>query len=295
MATQQVIRHRCKTEAEFRAIAEGRLTYAIRKEVDVEPDDLITFVHVDASGQEHVAHRRVASVANTKELEIPDDELVRYGLTLASLVQPEFGALEPLLATNRFIIGFALIKKDPHGPHLFGDPSYMPPAASPTIDPGFLLQELGVNSWPDGLFSCMVLGREDRSVPGHPVADLTELVVMVRTRNEDDVDVFVRVNDMLLRTGSLQDLYARPVVPHFGEEENVFDSPPAGGGYDPESEEDMFEWAAAQADAAVLQGLSPDADAILRQFEAEMELNDGPDDGTDDPSSMDYAPEVDDR
>jgi len=237
---------------ELERIVAGHVTFSIRDRNDVEPGDILSFVYTDEDGKEHTAHRRVVDVVNTKDRDIPDDELVRYGITVAGLVLPEIGSLDALVAGEFVVIGLGF-QKQRHDVILISPPAYLPPLTTPEVDLDVFTDSLMIPAWPDGMYTCMVKGTlvgDPRNAERQRI-DIVETIIMLRVLEGAD-DMFLRVDPMRLRTGKAQDMQGRILVP-WTEEQALQIEPVSGetSPFVPMDDEELLEYGSAMTDSMV--------------------------------------------
>ncbi len=163
----QHIKKRCGKNT-LEAIERGDRTFEIFVDdsVNLEPGDLITseeWSHEDEKYTGRRITRKVAYALNTKDLHIPGDEVIRYGVTVYGTVPPEAGTLRSLIGFSYLVSAIVKVEEDEE-PEIVNGPFYVPPLSSPPFLDMGILEPMAIEKWPGGLydFTVMVMRDEKR-------------------------------------------------------------------------------------------------------------------------------------
>jgi len=200
--------------------------------VELQEGDLLEF----DDQQGHQVVRRVDSILYSRDLLHEGEE--DQGVTVVGLSRGTVGPLGTAFGGNGIAVGFAL-ERHQGKTDVATPPQYLPALVCPPIELDVVLEQLQVDHWPDGVFSILLSARvPPRPEAGRLSVEVRETLVLALTRQQD-VDVFIEVDQRLLRIGKLQDGYGKDLDPYFGQEDDDAAGPRAG--LDAEAPLDYFE------------------------------------------------------
>jgi len=178
---------------------------------DIEKNDVI--VYEDPEGRKTA--RYADNIAYGHELNLHIAEGSEQDFTIMGLNASPASVLEALFASGSIMIGIGMEIHEKQ-PYLIHETQYLPVLACEPIDPTVLLETLKIENWPDGCFSILFLAKAMDVSTGRPVLQITDYTVMSLTQMQG-ADVFVEVDQRLLRAGKIRDRFGRYLEPYFGD------------------------------------------------------------------------------
>jgi hypothetical protein len=206
----QHLRRPCTKEMFDRLAVSGQ-SFDIRPgNLEIREGDIITFE--DPDGREIT--RRIDTVLHSRDLptvaENTDQGFFVIGLAISAA-----SILESAFALGGVVFGFALERRS--GTTSFKqEPQYLPVLVCDAVDPEVVLNALSIDTWPDGCFSVLVAAKLGASEAGRQTVEIAEYTILALAPHQG-VDVFVEVDDRLLRIGKLRDRFGQHLEPYFGQ------------------------------------------------------------------------------
>lgn len=207
---EQTIRRKVDSET-YEAIASGMRSFvSVAEQEEVVEDDWFVFVEVIDGSPNREVYRQVAEVIHYEDVD----------LYIASFKPPEFETLEGIFNQGNFVVGHSFTKEG-EIKNVYG-PVCLPIGASPFVNPLQINQFLGVDVWPDGQYSVLLLAHASPIETGSQdiTVDKDNVIIMVRTMKtvgDEEFDMFVAVDIRFLNAGLLRDLMGQPIEPFIGE------------------------------------------------------------------------------